>query len=101
MKQHPDALKLRRPDWILEHDARANVDQHFDQLADNVRSGKPGSLFDLALPAEGEIMQFDPGDDNEKAVDTCFEVDDMTPDEAQCKQATKVGVDAQVAVMAS
>ncbi|KAI8296282.1 FAD-dependent monooxygenase roqM [Colletotrichum sp. SAR 10_98] len=102
VKQHPDALKLHRPDWILEHDARANVDQYFDELAGDVRSGKPGSLFDLALPAEGEIMQFRPGDDNEKAVDTSFEVDDMIPDEAQCKQAmeTQVGVESQVAVLA-
>ncbi|KAI8315891.1 FAD-dependent monooxygenase roqM [Colletotrichum sp. SAR11_59] len=103
VKQHPDALKLRRPDWILEHDARANVDQHFNHLADDVRSGKPGSLFDLALPAEGEIMQFRPGDDKEKAVDTSFEMDGMTPEEVQCKQAmeTQGGVDSQVAVMAS
>jgi 2-polyprenyl-6-methoxyphenol hydroxylase-like FAD-dependent oxidoreductase len=69
VKEHPEALTLRRPDWILEHDARANAEKHFDHLAEDVKSGKRGTLFELALPAEGQIMEVST-DGKENVVDT-------------------------------
>ncbi|KAH8881868.1 salicylate hydroxylase [Thozetella sp. PMI_491] len=54
-KEHPDALKIHADDWIIEHDARANVYEHFDRIAEEVKSNKEGTIFDLSVPATGNI----------------------------------------------
>ncbi|KAI1078998.1 FAD/NAD(P)-binding domain-containing protein [Whalleya microplaca] len=96
VRAHPDSLILRRPDWILEHDARANALEHFDHLAEDVRSGKKGTLFELALPAEGEILEIRPGEEEAKPVDTkaSFEPEEISP------EAIKTAIDTSPLVAA-
>ncbi|KAI5867535.1 salicylate hydroxylase [Durotheca rogersii] len=73
VREHPDALVLRRPDWVLEHDSRANAEQHFDHLAEDVRAGKKGNLSELSVPAGGEILEIRPEEEEEaRPVDTAF-----------------------------
>ncbi|GME23743.1 salicylate hydroxylase [Neofusicoccum parvum] len=53
VRDHPGALSIPRMDWIMEHDAKANAEEHFDHLAADVRNGRLGTLGDLSLPAGG------------------------------------------------
>lgn len=74
--EHPDALSISQPEWIIEHDARANVDEHFDRIANEVQTGKGGNLFDLSVPAGGSIVTLRPGEDAPAAFDTSFDLED-------------------------
>lgn len=53
VRDHPGALSIPRMDWIMEHDARANAEEHFDHLAIDVRNDRPGTIEYLALPTGG------------------------------------------------
>ncbi len=50
---HPESLNVPRPAWVVDHDARAVAEEHFDHLAADIRSGREGSIEELSLPADG------------------------------------------------
>ncbi|KAK4939255.1 hypothetical protein LTR10_020452 [Elasticomyces elasticus] len=54
LKEHPEQMNLPRFSWVIEHDAVANVEKHFDRVANDVRTNRPGTLEELAVPAEGD-----------------------------------------------
>ncbi|OTA85446.1 hypothetical protein M434DRAFT_377095 [Hypoxylon sp. CO27-5] len=76
VQKHPDALSIPRPDWIMEHDARAHVDEHFEMIAEDVKNGKKGNLFELSVPAGGHLEILRPGQDHRDAYDTSFNLED-------------------------
>ncbi|KAH6970545.1 hypothetical protein BKA56DRAFT_496923 [Ilyonectria sp. MPI-CAGE-AT-0026] len=53
----PKVLANRRFPWILDFDADANAEKHFDQIAKDIRDGKQGTLEELSLPS-GEREDF-------------------------------------------
>ncbi|EHY55034.1 hypothetical protein HRR83_005713 [Exophiala dermatitidis] len=65
--RHPGALTVPRPDWIVEFDARKTAEENFDQLASDVKSGKQGTIEELALPAGGSFDIFQGDVDSESA----------------------------------
>jgi len=54
IKKNPQILNLPRPEWVLEYDITSESEKHFDHLAADVKSYKPGSIEELALPAGGD-----------------------------------------------
>ena len=52
--KNPHVLNLPRPEWVIEYDIERESEEHFDHLAADVRSYKPGSIQELALPAGGD-----------------------------------------------
>jgi len=54
IKVHPDSLTIPIYDWITEYNVYEEVEKNFDLLAEDVRTGKKGSIEDLALPAGGD-----------------------------------------------
>lgn len=54
LKNHPEQMNLPRFRWVIEHDAKANMETHFDRIAHDVRSNRPGTLEELSVPAEGD-----------------------------------------------
>lgn len=81
VRKNSDSLTCRRPDWILEHDARANAYKHFDRVAEEVRSNKKGTIFELSVPAEGHIEVMRPGEEKASVVDTSFDPEAVGPKE--------------------
>lgn len=79
VRKNPHALTCRRPDWVLKHDARANAYKHFDRIAEQVRSNKKGTLFELSVPAEGRIETMRPGEKEASVVDTSFDLEAVAP----------------------
>lgn len=79
IEQHPGVLSIPRLDWVFEHDARANVDEHFDRIAEEVKSGKKGTIFELAVPAGGHFEALRPGQDKAEIVDTKFDLEAFSP----------------------
>lgn len=75
---HPDILAIPRPDWIIEHDARADVDEHFDKIAEDVKLGRQGNMFELSVPAGGGLEILRPGQDTREAYDATFDLEDPT-----------------------
>lgn len=69
IKEHPNALVLRRPDWILEFDAKQDAEDNFSKIVEEIKKGKQGSLRELAIPAGGVIMKISPGDEMERPVE--------------------------------
>lgn len=51
--QHPEAINIPRPAWVVDHDAKENAEVHFDHLALDVKSGRKGTIEELSLPADG------------------------------------------------
>ncbi|KAF2651148.1 salicylate hydroxylase [Lophiostoma macrostomum CBS 122681] len=51
--KHPEIVNLPRYKWVIEHDAEENAERHFDHLAQDVKSYRPGTIQELALPAGG------------------------------------------------
>lgn len=54
LHKHPEILNLPRPDWVIEYDIASESEKHFDHLAADVRSYKPGTIEELSLPAGGD-----------------------------------------------
>ncbi|KAI1083684.1 putative monooxygenase [Whalleya microplaca] len=54
LRQHPEIINLPRPSWVIEHDAEANAEEHFEHLAQDVKNGRQGTIEELALPAGGD-----------------------------------------------
>jgi hypothetical protein len=44
VKEHPNSLKIHSADWIIEHDARGNVDEHYGKIAEDIKNGKKGTV---------------------------------------------------------
>ncbi|KAJ0330148.1 hypothetical protein COL922a_012509 [Colletotrichum nupharicola] len=57
--KHPSSLLIPLLDWITEYDVYKEVDAHFDHLAEDVRSGKQGTIEQLALPAVGNYDEME------------------------------------------
>ncbi|KAI8229210.1 FAD-dependent monooxygenase roqM [Colletotrichum sp. SAR 10_86] len=57
--KHPSSLVIPLFDWITEYDVYKEVDAHFDHLAEDVRSGKQGTIEQLALPAGGNYDEME------------------------------------------
>ncbi|EXJ72494.1 uncharacterized protein A1O5_04999 [Cladophialophora psammophila CBS 110553] len=57
--KYPDVLTVPRPDWVVEFDARKNAEEHFDQLAADVKAGKKGTIQELSLAAGGSYGIFE------------------------------------------
>ncbi|KAK3322790.1 MAK1-like monooxygenase [Apodospora peruviana] len=53
IKKNPQVLNLPRLSWVIEYDIFSEAEKHFDQLAADVRSYRPGTIQELALPAGG------------------------------------------------
>lgn len=66
VKKHPESLIIPFYDWILEYNVFEEVEKHFNHLAEDVISGKQGTVQELALPAGGTYDDMDvnevPGD---------------------------------------
>lgn len=54
-KEHPEIINVPRQAWVLDFDAKKNAEEHFDQLAADVKSGRQGTLEELSLPAGGNF----------------------------------------------
>ncbi|KAF7558087.1 hypothetical protein G7Z17_g130 [Cylindrodendrum hubeiense] len=54
LHKHPEILNLPRPDWVIEYDIASESEKHFDHLAADVKSYKPGTIEELSLPAGGD-----------------------------------------------
>lgn len=54
-KEHPEIINVPRQAWVLGFDAKKNAEEHFDQLAADVKSGRQGTLEELSLPAGGNF----------------------------------------------
>lgn len=74
--KHPGVLSIPRPDWIIEHDARANVDEHFDKIAEDIKNDKQGNIFELSVPAGGQLGILRPGQEEREVYDTTFDLED-------------------------
>ncbi|VUC24192.1 unnamed protein product [Clonostachys rosea] len=55
VEANPGSMTVHRLDWVIEHDAEKNAEEHFEHLAADVKSGKQGTLEELSLPAGGHI----------------------------------------------
>ena len=55
INKHPEIINLPRLRWVIEHDAEENAEKHFEQLVNDVRSGREGTIEELALPAGGDF----------------------------------------------
>ncbi|KAK7431022.1 hypothetical protein QQZ08_002552 [Neonectria magnoliae] len=53
IKEHPEVLNIPRMAWVLDFDAKADAEEHFDELAADVKSGRKGTIQELSLPATG------------------------------------------------
>ncbi|CAG9949155.1 unnamed protein product [Clonostachys rosea f. rosea IK726] len=53
VEHDPEKIALARGDWILDFDAVKTAEENFERLAEDVRSGKKGTLPELSLPAGG------------------------------------------------
>ncbi|KAH8894024.1 salicylate hydroxylase [Thozetella sp. PMI_491] len=51
--KHPESLVLPLFPWITDYNVFEEVEKHYDHLATDVKSGKQGTLEELALPAGG------------------------------------------------
>ncbi|TQV95289.1 monooxygenase [Cordyceps javanica] len=52
--EKPQVLNLPRPEWVIEYDVEKASEEHFADLAADVKSGRPGTIQELALPAGGD-----------------------------------------------
>ncbi|XWX01645.1 hypothetical protein V2A60_009673 [Cordyceps javanica] len=52
--EKPQVLNLPRPEWVIEYDIEKASEEHFADLAADVKSGRPGTIQELALPAGGD-----------------------------------------------
>lgn len=50
---------MPRPDWVVEFDARGNAEAHVEQIAEDIRNGRKGTLTELSLPAGGSYDVFE------------------------------------------
>lgn len=54
VEKNPDSLIMPLFDWIMFFDPKKNAEEHFDHLAEEVKSGKKGTIQQLSLPAGGD-----------------------------------------------
>ncbi|KAJ4188538.1 hypothetical protein NW759_016830 [Fusarium solani] len=53
LEADPEKTAQARGDWVLDFDPIKNAEEHFDRVAEEVRSGKTGPLAELSVPAGG------------------------------------------------
>ncbi|KAL3487075.1 hypothetical protein BJX62DRAFT_241379 [Aspergillus germanicus] len=53
VRKNPDSLIIPFFPWITEYNVFEEVDRHYGHLAEDVKSGRQGSIQELALPAGG------------------------------------------------
>lgn len=60
VQKHPNSLIIPLLDWITEYNLFEVVDEQFDRIAGEVRSGKMGKMEEMALPPGGDYgaMEF-------------------------------------------
>ncbi|OQE39262.1 hypothetical protein PENCOP_c007G08288 [Penicillium coprophilum] len=54
VREYPDSLIIPFYPWVTDFDVFANAEENFNQLLQDVRSAKPGTIEELALPAGGD-----------------------------------------------
>lgn len=69
VKKHPNSLIIPLYDWIVDYHVFEEVDRHFDHLAEDVRSGKQGTIQELSLPAGGDYDDMYVKEDTGSTVD--------------------------------
>lgn len=52
-EEEPEKIAMARGDWILDFDAVKNAEEHYDQIAKDVRCERKGTIQELSLPAQG------------------------------------------------
>ncbi|KAL5329615.1 hypothetical protein ACEPPN_003130 [Leptodophora sp. 'Broadleaf-Isolate-01'] len=52
---NPEGLNIPRPAWVVDFDAEKNAEEHYDQLAADVKSNRQGTIEELSLPAGGSF----------------------------------------------
>jgi 2-polyprenyl-6-methoxyphenol hydroxylase-like FAD-dependent oxidoreductase len=53
VEKHPESLIIPLYDWIVDYNVFEEVDKHFWHLAEDVKSGRKGTVQELALPTGG------------------------------------------------
>ncbi|KAK4939262.1 hypothetical protein LTR10_020459 [Elasticomyces elasticus] len=51
-------LSVGRESWILNFDPVKHANDHYEHLAEDVRSGKQGNIRDLSLPIKLDVLQY-------------------------------------------
>lgn len=54
VEKNPNSLVMPLFDWIMDFDVQKNAEEHFDHITKDVKSGKKGTIEELALPASGD-----------------------------------------------
>lgn len=70
VRKHPDSLIIPFFDWVTDYNVFEEVEEHFGHLAEDVRSGKEGSIQELALPAGGNYDAMNLTDEERPKVGT-------------------------------
>lgn len=55
----PDSVSIPHDDWIIEYDVAEETEKHFSRIAEEVMSGKQGTIEELSLPAGGSFAVLD------------------------------------------
>lgn len=54
VREHPDSLIIPFFTWVVEYNVFETTEANFDRLADDVQSGRKGTIQELSLPAGGD-----------------------------------------------
>ncbi|KAK7417296.1 hypothetical protein QQZ08_011676 [Neonectria magnoliae] len=67
VKKHPDSLVMPLLDWVLDFDCQKNAEENYARLAEDVKSGKTGTIEELSLPAGGNYDSMNLKEEDNKA----------------------------------
>lgn len=56
IEKDPSQMTLGREAWILDFDPKKVAEDHYEHIAEDVRSGKPGTIRELSLPAGIDVL---------------------------------------------
>jgi hypothetical protein len=59
VQKNPKALVMPLFDWIVGFDCQKNAEEHYDHIAEDVKSGRQGTIEELSLPAGGDYSCMD------------------------------------------
>ncbi|KAI1079802.1 salicylate hydroxylase [Whalleya microplaca] len=57
--KNPSSLVMPLFDWIIDFDAQKTAEENYDRLAQDVKSGRKGTIEELSLPAGGDYSCMD------------------------------------------
>ncbi|KAH7007052.1 hypothetical protein EDB80DRAFT_684302 [Ilyonectria destructans] len=57
IKEYSKSLSMAGFDWVTDFEVQEQACEHFDHLAEDVRSGKQGTIEELSLPAGGAFEE--------------------------------------------